>query len=445
MHTGNCQLSPPRLLVKAPGMDDLEYRFSIYSFSPNRGLAEGRRHVRLPRRLFLLLQALLEADGDAVDVETLESVYARKSRSPQAAKVSLSQNIFWLRRYLKDNDGTLVQTVLKKGFRIGVPIVRADAHLEAPQTAPPRSVELKTPPQPRVSTAKHGVAANVNPILKPANENVGVAAHLDLSPGSIVKKSITGAIRLADHASRSIHALGALIESRASTAADLAMFGWLKSAAAGDLDAGMVTVDKAIELSPHMADAHFYRAWLLMAARRLEPALQQLERGLSANPKNDSLLFLMGWALCALGYHQDQEALTAKALVYHPNHLMLRLLRSLGLALQGEMKRAESLLVQTALLYPQSTLLVAQLAWLKAVQGDRRGALDLLTSRHKLANGYMSPVSIAAVHNVLQDETTCSAYQRIANVDQDPWRQLMWCDPRFAMLNGANGSSTSSY
>lgn len=443
------QLTPPRLLVLVSGMNDIEYQFSNFSFSRDRGLSEGKRHVRLPRRLFLLLQTLLEAEGDAIDVETLENVYSRKSKSPRAARISLSQNVFWLRKHLKDTDGTIVQTVLKKGFRIGVPVVRVETGVAAPQAETSLSGEL-TAPLSVVRQPGDGIDPPLSiieqyPILSPANENIGVMTQADLTPESVVKKSITGAVRLVDHASRSIEALASLIERGAGTASDVAAFGWLKAASLGDLEAGLSAVDSAVELSPHSADPHFYRAWLLIASRRLEPALQQLERGLAASPRNDSLLFLKGWALCALGYHQEQEALVAKALVLHPNHLMLRMLRALGLALQGEMKRAETLLGQTVLLFPQSTLLVAQLAWLKAMQGDRQAAVKLLTSRHKVAHGYMSPVSIAAIYNVLHDEESCSAYMRIANVDQDPWRHLMWCDPRFAILSGATGNSTSSY
>ena len=55
-----------------------------------------------------------------------------------------------------------------------------------------------------------------------------------------------------------------------------------------------------------------------------------------------------------------------------------------------------------------------------------------------------APISIAAVYSVLGDGTSASAYLGFANVDQDPWRHLVWCDPRFNLLDNAGGNSTLS-
>jgi len=427
-------------------MDNEDFRFGNFAFSRIRGLSEGKRHIRMPRRLVLLLQMLLDADGDAVDAEALQTAYAQRSRNPHAAKISLSQNIFWLRRHLKDTDGSIIQTVLKKGYRIGVPILRSGAAPGAARGETSLSgqlpVEATPAPPPVVSDLSTEVSSSV--VLKPANENHGSAAFANLSPEAVITRAVTGSIRLADHAGKMTGALARLADNKAGSPPDLAMLGWLKGVASGELDDGLSLVDRALDLSPKLAAAHFYRAWLLMASRRMEPALNQLERGLSFDSRNDSLLFLKGWALCALGYRKDQEALTARALAIHPNHLMLRLVRSIGLALQGEARRAESLIAQTAMLFPQSTLLVANLAWLRAVQGDGQMALKLLTGRQKLASGYMPPISIAAVYSVLGDGTSASAYLGFANVDQDPWRHLVWCDPRFNLLDNAGGSSTLS-
>lgn len=403
-------------------MDKTEYRFDNYAFSRLKGLSLGNRQVRIPRRLLLLLQMLLEADGDAVDAGTLENAYSRKPKDPDAAKISLSQNVFWLRRYLKDEGGNIIQTVLKKGYRVGVPIIRADVSPTVEQNVAPPSGA--SPDQAAPAPARVVYEAAPGPatmsIIQPANENFGVAKLADLPSGAVVTKSITGRIRLADHAGRTIGSLGQLPDGKESAPSELAMLGWLKGVALGELEAGLSLVDRALALSPRLAIAHFYRAWLLLAARRMDQALGQLEQGLTCDSRNDSMLFLKGWALCALGYHTEQEALTLKALEFHPNHMMLRVLRSIGLAIQGETKRAESLITQTALLFPQSTLLVASLAWLKAVRNDGPAAMRLLTGRQKLANGYITPTSIAAVYNVLGDENAASAYLGFANVDQDP-------------------------
>lgn len=424
-------------------MNDTEYRFATYCFSRITGLSEGKRHVRMPRRLVVLLQMLLDANGDAVDAEALQNAYSRTPKEPHAAKLSLSQNIFWLRRYLKDGEGSIVQTVLKRGYRIGVPIIRADEVATDTQSAASLSGMLGAAHASSSAPAADEVScdASETSILKPANENASLLPPADMAPDHVVTKSITGAFRLADHAARAIGLLGALADGKAATPSDLAMLGWLKGVALGEMEAGMALIDRALDVAPKLPAAHFHKAWLLMAARRMDPALSQLEQGLASEGRNDSLLFLKGWALCALGYHEEQEALTLRALGFHPNHLMLRLLRSIGLALQGEPKKAEGLMVQTTMLFPQSTLLVANLAWLRAIQGDGQTALRLLTGRQKLATGYMPPVSIAAVYNVLGDETSASAYLGFAKVDQDPWRQLAWCDPRFTLLGGSGRRS----
>lgn len=426
-------------------MNNGDYRFAGYTFSHVTGLSEGKRHIRMPRRLVVLLQILLEANGEAIDVEALQNFYSQRSKHPQAAKISLSQNIFWLRRHLKDGDGAIVQTVLKKGYRIGVPVVRSDTPPATARHATSLSGEMAAEAATASLPVGSGTArdpADSAPLTL-ATESSGAVAVAYLAPEVVINKSITGSIRLADHAGQAIDSLGKRADSEAGSSADLAMLGWLKGAARGELDEGLSLVDRALDLSPKLGSAHFYRAWLLMASRRIDQALRQLERGLTLDARNDSLMFLKSWAFCAMGRHKELDALTEKALAIYPNHLMLRVIRSIGVALQGQLKRAESLMAQTAMLFPQRTILVAMLAWLRALQGDSKTSLTLLTGHQKLANGYMPPISIAAVYSVMGDRSAASAYLGFANVDQDPWRQLVWCDPRFTMLDKPDGASLS--
>lgn len=100
-------------------MNDEEFSFGPFTYSPVRGLFEGSRPVRMPRRLRLVLQALLEEDGKPVDCDTLEDLYSRKTKELRSKKVGLSQNTFWLRRHLNDADKRIVQTVFGQLVHVG--------------------------------------------------------------------------------------------------------------------------------------------------------------------------------------------------------------------------------------------------------------------------------------------------------------------------------------
>lgn len=421
-------------------MQDDVFTFSHFTFSSLRGLSNGKRMVHIPPRYRKILHTLLSAEGRAVDIATLEKSYSKKaSHSERLSRVNLSQNILWLRRRLDDEDGLIIQTVLKQGYRIGVPVLKqVTSTVVSPPTqfedAKPVKDSLSTPPEQEVASTSQPEARLS---LAPANENMNLRLQVDLRPDVFSRSAITGSVRPADYVDRLITSISADIKAFAPNPHSLATLGWLKGAVRGDREEGILHINQALQSDPSLSLGHFYRAWLLIAEKRIESAVNELRAGLSAHPRNDDLLFLLIYSHCALGEHEVADTLLSKALIYHPNNLLLRIARAINLTQRGEFKRAETLLIQTTLMFPQSTFLIATIAWVNASRGDRYTATRYLTEKQKTANGFMSPVAIAAVYNALGDRASANAYLKFADVDLDPWRHLVWCSPQFRMIESS--------
>lgn len=421
-------------------MQDDVFTFSHFTFSTLRGLADGKRMVHMPPRYRKILHTLLSAEGRTLDFATLEKSYSKKpSASTKLSRLNLSQNILWLRRRLDDEDGLIIQTVLKQGYRIGVPVLKRTTSGEVGLSKQCEHVDpiISSPNNRPEVEAVHTRQSGTGFTLSPANENLNLRLQSDLGPDVFSRNAIAGSVRPADYVDRLITSISADIKAFPTDPHSLATLGWLKGAVRGDREEGILHVNQALESDPSLSLGHFYRAWLLIAEKRIELAVHELEVSLSAHPRNDDLLFLLIYSYCALGEHEVADTLLSKALIYHPNNLLLRISRAIHLTQRGEFKRAETLLAQTTLMFPKSTLLIATIAWVNASRGDRFTAIGYLTAKQKTANGFMSPVAVAAVYNALGDRTSADAYLKFAEVDLDPWRHLVWCSPQFRMIESS--------
>lgn len=411
-------------------MKEKIYAFGEFTFSSLKGLRRRGIPIRLPRRRQALLSALLDAGGEPLDHETLSKSCARKPQTAHNAMVSVAQNVFWLRRQLGDDTGTIVQTVLKRGYRIGVPIsvlgpdgVADVVTVSSEASSPPAEADRERDIQ------KAGDVASSPAVVRSASVDL-VPPVGPVRPEALVMGSLTGQVRPADHVDRCIEVLTASIRQSPSASA-LATLGWLEGAVVGDVDVGLRHIQRALDEAPNLGTAQFYKAWLLLAAGHTLQALAELDSALSVNGRDPNLLFLKGWLLSGIGNHQDVNSLLYGALVLHPNNLLLRWLRSISFALQGEIKRAETFAAQTLLVFPKNPLMVAMMTWIAAVQRRRDEALKVLESCQRTAGGYMSATAVAAVYSALGDRASASTYLGFAKVDKDPWRALVWADPRF--------------
>lgn len=412
-------------------MSVIIHKFGSYTFSVDKGLFVNGNSRHMPRRFRLLLRELLEANGKVVDFVTLHNSFSRTHVLPEAGApklINLNQNIHWLRKHLNDHDGTIIQTVLKKGYRIGIPIERiGDSNSSVAASKNDNSTEPKDIILP-VTSGENDARKDVgfDPVAKFAHTRTSS----DTRPDDFAIEAIAGRIRPADYAASIADNLTNAIVKASPEPSALAALGWLKGAVLGSLDEGLSRVDAALQASPNLSSARFYRAWLLIASRRLDAALLELERGLFADQRHDRLLFMKAWVLCALGRYGEVDVMISRSLTIHPNHLMLRVMRSINLASLGEFKNARYFLEQSASIFPHSTFLAATISWVDAKQGNRRDALQTLARPQRTGSRYILPTAVAAVYTALGDRYSTSAYLRIAEIDQDPWRQLLWCDPR---------------
>src|SRR5262245_9674094 len=107
-----------------------------------------------------------------------------------------------------------------------------------------------------------------------------------------------------------------------------------------DFGAAEELFQKAIQLSPNHADAHFFYADFLISMRREEEAIAELERALDLDPLNSLFHCFRGWHLTYIGRCDDAIAQLSKTVKAEPGFSSARLGLWGAFYMKGEFEKA---------------------------------------------------------------------------------------------------------
>ena len=138
----------------------------------------------------------------------------------------------------------------------------------------------------------------------------------------------------------------------------LCVAGWITALPGGDLDGGIVLIDKSIGLNPNNANAIRTAGFLYAYAGETKTAISYFERSVRLNPLGRTADFYFGHALAhfAAGEYELVIEWTAKALRERPNFATAMRYEAASLGLVGRLEEGRQAVVRLLQLVPDFTI-----------------------------------------------------------------------------------------
>lgn len=238
-------------------------------------------------------------------------------------------------------------------------------------------------------------AIDLDPACARAHAGMAVAYHGQVITGDrdpremapLARAAAQQALRI-DPGSADAHAANGFIQF---------FYGW-------DWAGAETSFERAIELNPSLAQAHFGYAHLLANLGRFEQALPQARQARELDPLSPLINTIEAGFLGAAGQPDQAQAGLARTLELQPEFWIALLVRG-GMALDRGDTRAAIVDFGRAVEHSKgNSQVVAMLGVARAAAGDRAGAeATLRTLQARAAAGFVPATSLAAVHNALGD------------------------------------------
>ena len=239
------------------------FYFDTFQYSENKGLLCNGIAVPIAPRVKILLQRLLEADGDFVEKQELLALVPETSGNAEAA---LARSIYLLRKALGDKKGEIIQTAYGRGSRIVLPIVHSTETPGAAKDMPPSSLEPKVN-VPHAASGEEMIRTAFELASHRTDRQLKLAAavlenalerfpKLALAPALQADVEIARMIRGYQRTATSVVAASALVDRALSIQpglpSALATKGWLMGIAGDDLAGGLKLTDIALAAAPNL-------------------------------------------------------------------------------------------------------------------------------------------------------------------------------------------------
>lgn len=421
--------------------DTPAWEFGGFRFDSQDGLQRAGRKLPLPRRLQLVLEALLRKEGDILDKDALvETAWP----GGLASDDSIARCIYLLRAALKHPDGLeMLETVYGRGYRLRVPVVRLRSVGTTAGTTTTAAVMAARAQTPAVLESL-AMARELVGQRQPSDLDASIAAirkALSLDPNSALAwASLAG--HLAVQAMRgyrpprevariAIEAADRAITLAPDLAGAHAVKGWLRGTVLGDGTAGLAELDRAIRLDPDHWLSRFYRAWVLGTLGRFDAALHDIGVGIEVNPLQLGLHMSRGWLLFLHG--RCKEALQRFEDSRAAGAIRDSGMQASVLAFVGRVDEAIEVARRAAEQSERNPTILTGLAYVLGVANDPEAGTvlaEIESDREVRAPGLL----LAAAYRATGDEERARAALARGCTTGCPWSGFARYDPRLAGL-----------
>ncbi|MGH9947490.1 MAG: tetratricopeptide repeat protein [Pyrinomonadaceae bacterium] len=193
----------------------------------------------------------------------------------------------------------------------------------------------------------------------------------------------------------------------------------------------------ALELDPNNADAHLFYAHLLSNTGRHAEALREAKRAVELDPLNLRTNALMGLFLFHAGRTDEALASCHRTSELDANYWLPHNFAASAYIEKGMYPEAITEARKARAFSGETSMPIAFLGYVLAKSGKKAEAQAELDALLKLsAEGYVSPYSIALIHNGLGDHDETLAWLERAFQQRDPRMVFLKVEPKWNNLRG---------
>lgn len=208
-------------------------------------------------------------------------------------------------------------------------------------------------------------------------------------------------------------------------------------------DAAEREFNRAIELSPNSAEAHYWYAYPAVVSGHFDRGIAEIKRALELDPLNETINADLGWAYYFAGRYDEAIGAYKRTLEIEPDFPMVRMYLGLAYERQGKYKEALAEL-KTSLARQNLATTLGYLGYTLARSGDSSGAKKAISELERRAElEFVSPYYIAIVYVGLGDKDRAFAYlekaydlraDAMVELRSDPLLESLRSDTRFQEL-----------
>lgn len=279
------------------------WRFAGFEYSPITGLKRDGAPVPIGPQARQLLELLLQSNGAVVSkAEIAATLWPGRPPSDD----SIDRCAYLLRKPLRDaGGGDVIATAYGRGLSLRAKILVVDPDME-PGRSRPANVDGRMAAL--WQTAYELSGGDTRDGFERAQQAIEDALAVDPESPEIRTLSADMAIARAMRGFIGAGQARDMIEANANRAlagaADhpqaLAALGWARAALSSAPRPGLDLLDRAVGLDGRSVKARLYRGWARAAGERLDPAIADIDAGLSLAPLDQTLLGLRAWLeICA--------------------------------------------------------------------------------------------------------------------------------------------------
>ena len=229
-------------------------------------------------------------------------------------------------------------------------------------------------------------------------------------------------------AGRALEIDDTLAEAHTSLAWASFLFDWNWSVAEKEFE-------RAIELNPNYATAHFWRGVYMTSVGRISEALLEMHRAQELDPLALPIVAIGGWIFCLARQYDQAIEQAEKAIIMDPNYALAHGYLGMALEHKGMLKEAIAEFHKGFTLSGGLPIYLALMGHAYAVACERHKAEETLHALKKLSKRrYVSAIEVAVVYAGLRDTRAAFAWLQKAYDERARLPLFLKMDPTFDSL-----------
>ncbi len=267
------------------------------------------------------LKLLLRNDGDIVSRDEIErELWPRQTVN----YASIARCVYSLRKILADNDKTIITSIPKRGYRLGLPVCRtppavASSVLQRVASAKPLAYSHYVEGQRMANAGSFsGMQQAVKLFEEACGEDPDFALAYSAIADCVMFQETRGYVFSAEALRYGMLSSARALEIDDSLASAYAARGWFLCSA-GDMNDGFASLETALKLDPNYARAYSYLSNSQRAAGLIEESIANARHAVKLDPHSVLNRHALSWRLFCSGMPEEALEIEQRHMSDQPN------------------------------------------------------------------------------------------------------------------------------